>query len=206
MGGRARVRLREVDVQALDAARLESLIGVERMARFEEVADAAQASLAGHVVLNVNSTAIGGGVAEMLQTLLAYARGAGIDARWLVIEGDAEFFAITKRIHNGLYGFPGDGGVLGKAERSHYERVLRRNADELLAVVRPGDVVLIHDPQPAGLVEAVKRAGARVVWRCHVGRDEPNVWTARAWEFLAPLPAGRRRVCGLTSGVRAAVG
>jgi trehalose synthase len=186
MGEHARVRLREVDVQALDAARLESLIGVERMARFEEVADAAQTSLAGHVVLNVNSTAIGGGVAEMLQTLLAYARGAGIDARWLVIEGDAEFFAITKRIHNGLYGSPGDGGVLGKAERSHYERVLRGNADELLALVRPGDVVLIHDPQPAGLVEAVKRAGARVVWRCHVGRDEPNEWTARAWEFLAP--------------------
>jgi trehalose synthase len=140
MGRRTRVGMQEVDVQALDAARLESLIGVERMARFEAVADAAQASLAGHVVLNVNSTAIGGGVAEMLQTLLAYARGAGIDARWLVIEGDAEFFAITKRIHNGLYGFPGDGGVLGKAERSHYERVLRRSADELLALVRPGDV------------------------------------------------------------------
>jgi trehalose synthase len=98
MSVHAYVRLREVDVQALDAARLESLVGAERMARFEEVADAAQASLAGHAVLNVNSTATGGGVAEMLQTLLAYARGAGIDARWLVIEGDPEFFAITKRI------------------------------------------------------------------------------------------------------------
>ena len=168
------MRLQEVDVQALDAARLESLVGAERMRRFEQVADAAQASLAGRAVLNVNSTATGGGVAEMLQTLLAYARGAGIDARWLVIEGDPEFFAITKRIHNGLYGSPGDGGALDKAKRSHYERVLRQNADELLALVRPGDVVLIHDPQPAGLVEAVKRAGAWVVWRCHVGRDEPN--------------------------------
>jgi trehalose synthase len=186
MSVRRHVRLQEVDVQALDAARLESLIGAERMARFEEVADAAQASLAGHAVLNVNSTATGGGVAEMLQTLLAYARGAGIDARWLVIEGDPEFFAITKRIHNGLYGSPGDGGALGEAERSHYGRVLRRNADELLALVRPGDVVLIHDPQPGGLVEAVKRAGAWVVWRCHVGRDEPNEWTERAWEFLRP--------------------
>ena len=84
MSVHAYVRLQEVDVQALDAARLESLVGAERMARFEEVADAAQASLAGHAVLNVNSTATGGGVAEMLQTLLAYARGAGIDARWLV--------------------------------------------------------------------------------------------------------------------------
>jgi trehalose synthase len=186
----AGVRLLKVDVQALDAARLESLIGVERMARFEEVADTAQKSLAGHSVLNVNSSATGGGVAEMLQTLLAYARGAGIDARWLLIEGDAEFFGITKRIHNGLYGFPGDGGALGEAERAHYERVLRRNADELLALVRPGDVVLIHDPQPGGLVEAVKRAGARVVWRCHVGRDQPNQWTERAWQFLRPYVEG----------------
>jgi trehalose synthase len=179
-------RLREVDVQALDAARLEPLIGRERMVRFEQVAEAAQAILAGRSVLNVNSTAAGGGVAEMLQTLLAYARGAGVDARWLVIEGDPAFFAITKRIHNGLYGNPGDGGELGGYERRHYEQVLRRNADELLALIRPGDVVLLHDPQPAGLAAAARRAGARVVWRCHVGADRPNEWTERAWEFLRP--------------------
>jgi trehalose synthase len=178
--------LTEVDIQALDAARLESLIGAERMAHYERVADAAQATLAGHSILNVNSTAAGGGVAEMLQTLLAYVRGAGIDARWLVIHGDPEFFAITKRLHNGLYGMPGDGGSLGDAERDHYEQVLRQNGEELLTLVRPGDVVLIHDPQPAGLLEAVKRAGARAIWRCHVGRDEPNRWTERAWEFLRP--------------------
>jgi trehalose synthase len=182
-------RLHEVDVQALDAARLEPLIGTERMAEFERVSDAAQAALAGSSVLNVNSTAAGGGVAEMLQTLLAYARGAGVDARWVVIEGDPDFFGITKRIHNGLYGTPGDGGELGRLERHHYERVLRRNADELLALVRPRDVVLIHDPQPAGLVAAAKRAGARVVWRCHVGVDQPNQWSERAWEFLRPYLA-----------------
>lgn len=180
------VRLQEVDVQAFDAARLEPLIGAQRMAEFEAVADAAEASLTGRAVFNVNSTATGGGVAEMLQTLLAYARGAGIDTRWLVIEGDPEFFTITKRIHNGLYGFPGDGGELGEAERTHYERVLHRNADELLALVRPGDVVLLHDPQPAGLLSALKHAGALVVWRSHIGRDQPNEWTARAWEFLRP--------------------
>jgi trehalose synthase len=179
-------RMHEVEVQALDGARLESLIGPERMARYETVIDATQEALARHSVLNINSTATGGGVAEMLQTLLAYARGAGIDARWLVIKGDAEFFAITKRVHNGLYGSPGDHGPLGDAERPHYERVLRRNADELLALVKPGDIVLIHDPQPAGMLETIKRAGARVVWRCHVGRDEPNEWTERAWAFLRP--------------------
>ena len=182
-------RLREVDVQALDAARLEPLIGAERMAQFERVAEATRSILAGRSVLNINSTAAGGGVAEMLQTLLAYARGAGVDTRWLVIEGDPAFFAITKRIHNGLYGGPGDGGELGERERRHYERVLRRNADELLALVRPDDVVLIHDPQPAGLAPSARRVGARVIWRCHVGVDEPDEWTERAWSFLRPYLA-----------------
>ena len=187
--GLRRVRLHEVDVQALDAARLEPLIGPDRMAAYEAIAETTRRALDGRTVLNVNSTATGGGVAEMLQTLLAYVRGAGIDARWLVVEGDPGFFAITKRIHNGLYGAPGDGGPLGAAERRHYEDVLQRNADELLALVRPGDIVLLHDPQPAGLSAALRNAGARVVWRCHVGRDEPNEWTERAWEFLRPYLA-----------------
>jgi trehalose synthase len=180
------VRLREVEVEALDAARLEPLIGPDRMARFEQIADATQQALAGRTVLNINSTATGGGVAEMLQTLLAYVRGAGVDARWVVIEGDPAFFAITKRIHNGLYGSPGDGGPLGEAERRHYERVTRRNSDELRALVRPGDIALVHDPQPAGLCAALAAAGARVIWRCHVGSDRPNDWTERAWDFLRP--------------------
>jgi trehalose synthase len=182
-------RLHEVEVQAIDAARLEPLIGAERMAQFEQSADVAREALAGASVLNVNSTGAGGGVAEMLQTLLSYARGAGIDARWLVIEGDPAFFAITKRVHNGLYGSPGDGGDLGAAERRHYEDVQQQNADELLALIRPGDVVVVHDPQPAGLVAAAKGAGARVVWRCHVGLDRPNEWSQRSWEFLRPYLA-----------------
>ena len=85
MSARGNPRLHEVEVQAIDAARLEPLIGTERMERFEQTAEVARETLAGSSVLNVNSTAAGGGVAEMLQTLLSYARGAGIDARWLVI-------------------------------------------------------------------------------------------------------------------------
>lgn len=185
-----RSRLQEVDVQALDAARLEPLIGPDRTARNEAVAEATESLLRGRSVLNVNSTATGGGVAEMLQTLLAYGRGAGLDIRWLVIRGDPDFFEITKRIHNGLYGSPGDGGDLGEAERRHYERILRTNADELCALVRPSDVVLIHDPQPAGLAAAMATAGAKVVWRCHVGADKPNEWTERSWSFLRPYLDG----------------
>ena len=186
MSARGNPRLHEVEVQAIDAARLEPLIGTERMERFEQTAETARETLAGSSVLNVNSTAAGGGVAEMLQTLLSYARGAGIDARWLVIEGDPAFFAITKRVHNGLYGSAGDGGDLGPEEHRHYEQVLRANARELRALFRAGDVVIIHDPQPAGLVAAAKSAGAHVVWRCHVGLDRPNEWSDRAWEFLRP--------------------
>ena len=186
MSARGNPRVHEVEVQAIDAARLEPLIGTERMERFEQTAEVARETLAGSSVLNVNSTAAGGGVAEMLQTLLSYARGAGIDARWLVIEGDPAFFAITKRVHNGLYGSAGDGGDLGPEEHRHYEQVLRANARELHALFRPGDVVIIHDPQPAGLVAAAKSAGAHVVWRCHVGLDRPNEWSDRAWEFLRP--------------------
>lgn len=178
--------LRHVPVRALDVARLEPIVGGERVERFARTAAAMRAALDVRVVWNVNSTAAGGGVAEMLQSLLAYVRGAGVDARWLVIEGDPEFFAITKRIHNGLYGTEGDGGALGPAERAHYEAVTERNAAALAAVVRPGDVVIVHDPQPAGLVATAQQAGAVVVWRCHVGADAENEWTERAWAFLRP--------------------
>ena len=162
------------------------LIGPERAERFKATAQAAREQLAGRVVLNVNSTASGGGVAEMLRTLLAYARGAGVDTQWIVIQGDPHFFEITKRIHNNLHGAPGDGGLLGDDERRHYEEIVRANADELLALVRPRDIVLLHDPQTAGLAQALARAGVIVVWRCHVGADVVNAHTERAWAFLRP--------------------
>ena len=175
----------EVPLGTLDPRRLEPYVGPERMAAVLAAADDARRVLDGRDVINVNSTAFGGGVAEMLHTLLAYARGAEIPMRWLVVGGDAPFFAITKRIHNGLYGTAGDGGGLGEGERRVYEATLASNG-ELADHVRPGDVWVVHDPQPAGLVPALRRAGALVVWRCHVGRDEPNECTERAWDFLRP--------------------
>jgi trehalose synthase len=181
--------MREVAVEAIDATRLEPLIGAQRMTAYLMEAAEARQLLAGRSVVNVNSTAAGGGVAELLQSLLAYARGAGVDARWLVIDGDPPFFDVTKRIHNWIYGVPGDGGRLGDAERRVYEQVARRNAGELLATVRGGDVVLVHDPQPAGMVPALKCAGATVVWRCHIGCDVANEWTERGWAFLRPYLA-----------------
>src|SRR6266498_5851724 len=116
------MELREVHVQALAPERLAPLIGPERMERFHKFAQAARDMLSGRAVVNVNSTPTGGGVAEMLRTLLADARGVGIDTRWFVINGDPGFFAITKRIHNHLYGAAGDGGPLGASERAYYEK------------------------------------------------------------------------------------
>jgi trehalose synthase len=141
-------------------------------------------------VLNINSTATGGGVAEMLATLIGYARGAGIETEWLVIAGDLEFFTVTKRIHNGLYGSPGDGAELGPAERASYERTMTANLDRICDEVRRGDVVIVHDPQPAGLIGPLVRRGAHVVWRCHVGYDGSNEWTKRAWAFIRQYVEG----------------
>ncbi len=185
--------LHEVDVEALDPQRLEELIGPERALHFERAAASARTGLAGRRVVNVNSTASGGGVAELLQTLLAYVRGVGVDARWVVIEGDAPFFEVTKRVHNHLYGSRGDGGPLGPEQREVYEATLHRNAPELLSFIRAGDIVILHDPQTAGLAAGVRAAGAHVVWRCHVGRDMPNEASRLAWAFLRPYiePAER---------------
>jgi trehalose synthase len=178
--------LREVPVRPLEPGRLGLFIGSERVAELGAAGLRARSILSGARVVNLNSTAAGGGVAEMLHTLIAYARGAGVDARWLVLAADASFFAVTKRIHNLLYGSPGDGGELGTAERTRFEAVADRNAEWLESFLRPGDVFIAHDPQTAGLIETARRAGATTVWRCHVGRDEPNEWTERGWAFLRP--------------------
>jgi trehalose synthase len=178
--------MREVGVDNIPLDRLLALLERDRADRVVEYAARARDLMDGRVVWNVNATATGGGVAEMLQALLAYARGAGVDARWLVLDGTPAFFALTKRIHNLLHGSAGGGGSLGDAERALYESVLEDNLDALLGEVRAGDVVLLHDPQTAGLVPGVRAAGAHVVWRCHVGRDTPTGLTDTAWAFLRP--------------------
>ena len=125
----------------------------------------------------------------MLQVLVGYIEGLDIAVRWMVIGGDPEFFAITKRLHNQIHGEADSGGPLNSADASHYGQVLAANADELLRQVRAGDIVLLHDPQTAGLAAPLARAGARVVWRCHIGVDWQNDTTRAAWDFLRPYLA-----------------
>ncbi|HVM36525.1 MAG TPA: glycosyltransferase [Actinomycetota bacterium] len=178
--------IEEVAVGSLAPEKFRTVMGDGDGSDFLRRVEAAAADLRGRCVWNVNSTARGGGVAEMLRPLLAYTRGAGVDARWIVLGGNPEFFHVTKRLHNHLHGAPGDGGPLGDEERAIYDEVQEDNARELVELVRPGDIVIVHDPQPAGLCAHLKEAGATVVWRCHIGIDQPNDITTGAWNFLRP--------------------
>ena len=178
--------MQEVNVRPVDLEQLAAILPADRAERLAVAAERARAAFGDRVVWHVNATAHGGGVAEMLQTLLAYGKGAGIENRWLALDGDSRFFAITKRLHNKLHGEPGDGGTLGHAERAHYEAVLHANQAELASRVSPRDIVLLHDPQTAGLAEGLRSVGASVIWRCHVGCDLTNDHTLAGWEFLRP--------------------
>ncbi len=173
-----------VEIQAEPLEELAGLLEPERAETFLSTAAMARQVLAGRIVWNINSTASGGGVAEMLQTLLAYARGADVDTRWLVLDGDSRFFEITKALHNALHGSMVGRTGFGAEDHAHYEQVMRANLAQLRGLVRPGDLVLLHDPQTAGLAAGLRELGARVVWRCHIGRDESTEITDLGWQFL----------------------
>lgn len=174
-----------VDTPVLPLARLQPLIGDERYDALQAIAARAREQLAGVTIWNLNSTAAGGGVAEMLRVIVGYTLDVGVDTRWSVITADPAFFATSKRLHNQLHGSSG-GGMLTAAAADHYRETTDRLGEELARQVRPGDVVLLHDPQTAGMATRLARRGAHVVWRCHIGVDHPNEWTERGWEFLRP--------------------
>ncbi|HEX8952576.1 MAG TPA: glycosyl transferase family 1, partial [Polyangia bacterium] len=173
-------------VSVLPLERYATLLSEGRMQHVVHRVAELRARLAGRVVWNVSSTAVGGGVAEMVRSLLAYARGASVDARWVVIDGTPDFFRLTKRLHNALHGSNGDGSPIGDDERRLYDTVTAQNAAELAPMVRPGDIAIVHDPQPAGLLPILVARGARVMWRCHIGADQLGPETDRGWCFLEP--------------------
>jgi trehalose synthase len=177
--------IQQVYVEPRSIDRFETFLSKEAVNEVRDRARILSQRLAGRAVWNINSTASGGGVAEMLASLLGYPRQYHIDARWGVIEGIPEFFTVTKRLHHALQGSAGDGSPLGDKEHAIYELVSGENADELRRLINPGDIVILHDPQTAGLAPHLMEHGCPVIWRCHIGDDRMNVESERGWAFLA---------------------
>jgi trehalose synthase len=134
----------------------------------------------------INSTARGGGVAEMLPGMIAILEQLGIRTRWVVMHTSRpEFFTLTKRLHNLIHGE--QAGELTPADRELYEEVNRQNADELEQLLHPDDILVVHDPQPLPMGAVLKqRRGVRTIWRSHIGLDEHGPATRAAWSFLRP--------------------
>jgi trehalose synthase len=155
--------------------------------RLRERARSVTRRLAGRTVWMVNSTAQGGGVAEMLPTMVTLMNELGIQTRWFVIHTDEEpFFRLTKGIHNLIHG-AGDPEVLAGDARAVYEAVNSENATTLASHMKDGDVLVAHDPQPMGLAAPLReQLDIHAVWRCHIGLDEVNDATRAAWRFLEP--------------------
>jgi len=143
----------------------------------EDIRELAE-DLAGLKVLHVSATAFGGGVSEILYTLLPLMRDAGIDAEWQVMLGREEFYNVTKRLHNALQGNP---QALDEEEWKIFERFNALNATE---IDDGWDVIIVHDPQPAAIRKHVPDKGKTWIWRCHIDLSAPN---PDALERLVPM-------------------
>jgi trehalose synthase len=133
--------------------------------------------LQGKTVKMVNSTALGGGVAEILTSLVPMLNELGIQTKWDVITGESDFFEVTKAFHNALQGGP---YTLTDHDRAVFESTDERNRQRLKF---EEDFVVIHDPQPLGLVKSKPESHAKWIWRCHIDLSNPN---PQVWDFLRP--------------------
>ncbi|MBN1530996.1 MAG: glycosyltransferase [Thermoleophilaceae bacterium] len=150
------------------------LAGRPLIAEIKELAE----GLEGLRVLHVSATAFGGGVSEILYTLIPLMNDVGIEAEWQVMLGREEFYNVTKRLHNALQGNPDE---LSADEWKVFDRYNAMNATEITG---GWDVIIVHDPQPAGVRRHVPEKGARWIWRCHIDLSSPN---ESAVEHMVPL-------------------
>jgi trehalose synthase len=166
--------LEQVELEEKHLNDYRSIVGEDVIAGIEELAEPFRDAR----VVHVNATAYGGGVAEMLQTLVPLMRDVGLDAEWQVIEGADEFFNVTKAAHNGLQGMD--------IELSDGMKDIWRRYNEMNARKFEGeyDFVIIHDPQPAGMLHYHgSGANEHWAWRCHIDTSHPN---PAYWDFFAP--------------------
>lgn len=140
------------------------ITGIEEEAEIRQLADRVN----GASILHVNSTRSGGGVAEILKSLIPLANSLGLRASWEVITASPRFFDITKSIHNALQGM---NLPLTREMKDTYMKVNQSYADTLTI---DQDVVMIHDPQPAPLIRYTKKGKAKWIWRCHIDLSQPN--------------------------------
>jgi len=131
------------------------------------------ARLKGKTIQHINSTSVGGGVAEILNRMVPLLQELGVGARWDLIKGGEQFFEVTKKFHNALHGYPGE------ITKRDFEIFLETSQQNINEVDTCGDIVFIHDPQPISLVK--KRHGNKWLWRCHVDVSNPN---EKVWNFL----------------------
>lgn len=129
--------------------------------------------LKGKVSQNINSTAVGGGVAEILNRMVPLLRELGVDARWDLIKGGEQFFEVTKKFHNALHGKPEE---ITQNDFDIFMETSQRNIEEVNIY---GDIVFIHDPQPIALIK--KKTENKWIWRCHIDVSNPN---QKVWNFL----------------------
>ncbi|MCW4028162.1 MAG: glycosyltransferase [Candidatus Bathyarchaeota archaeon] len=166
-------------VDLKEKIRLEDYVGIVDDENIKAVRELGE-KLKGKSVTHVNSTAFGGGVAEILQSMVPLMRDIGIDTQWEVLKGDLEFFSVTKKIHNALQGM---NLTLSKEEEQTYIEYNKKNS-ELSKL--DTDIVMVHDAQPAALIQFYPKKSNRWIWRCHVDLSTPNL---TVWEFLEPYIA-----------------
>ena len=153
-----------------------SLLGAGEIAELRALA----ARLEGRSIQMVNSTSVGGGVAEMLNRIVPLIEELHLPIRWDVITGGDDFFAVTKAFHNALHG-----GAYDLPEES-FQTFLAYSEQNRKRLQFDADFAVIHDPQPVTLVESRAAGRGLWIWRCHIDVSQPH---RRVWEFLAPYVA-----------------
>ena len=134
--------------------------------------------LKGRVIQNINSTFSGGGVAEILNRMIPLLRQLEVDARWNIITGNDPFYQVTKKFHNALHGKAQD---ITQEDLDLFMDVTNSNMETMDLF---GDILFIHDPQPAGLIQLKNKLNKKWIWRCHIDISNPN---KQVWDFLYPF-------------------
>ncbi|MDD5132447.1 MAG: glycosyltransferase [bacterium] len=153
-------------------AKIDDYISITGQSTVDELRLLAE-KLQGKVVQTINSTAVGGGVAEILNQMVPLLKELGVDTHWDLIKGGMEFFDVTKKIHNALHGRAEN---ITQRDFDIFMETSQRNIEEVKIY---GDIVFIHDPQPIGLIK--KKSGNKWIWRCHVDVSSPD---KKVWQFL----------------------